>query len=221
MDGAGRDQPLHLPDLAASGAGDHGGHPDPDDLPAVGLRRNPRHHQWRPGLRIAPTSPSSIYDQALLQFDVGAAPRRAVSSRSSSPTSSAILPDAHDRQERWTEPEDRHGTQQSPPGAKLHARTVVAWTIAILIFFPILWTFLTSFKTEAAGDRLAAGRSSSRLDDRRTTCEVQERSRITSSTSPGIRWSISFGSTTARPADRDPVGLVDGVLRRRSAPRTC
>ncbi|MQW90392.1 carbohydrate ABC transporter permease [Sinorhizobium saheli] len=27
--------------------------------------------------------------------------------------------------------------------------TVVAWTIAILIFFPILWTFLTSFKTEA------------------------------------------------------------------------
>ena len=27
--------------------------------------------------------------------------------------------------------------------------TVAAWTIAILIFFPILWTFLTSFKTEA------------------------------------------------------------------------
>ena len=27
--------------------------------------------------------------------------------------------------------------------------TVVAWTIALLIFFPILWTILTSFKTEA------------------------------------------------------------------------
>lgn len=27
--------------------------------------------------------------------------------------------------------------------------TVAAWTIGILIFFPILWTFLTSFKTEA------------------------------------------------------------------------
>ncbi|HUH48285.1 MAG TPA: carbohydrate ABC transporter permease [Mycoplana sp.] len=27
--------------------------------------------------------------------------------------------------------------------------TVVAWTIGVLIFFPILWTFLTSFKTEA------------------------------------------------------------------------
>ena len=27
--------------------------------------------------------------------------------------------------------------------------TIVAWAIGILIFFPILWTFLTSFKTEA------------------------------------------------------------------------
>lgn len=27
--------------------------------------------------------------------------------------------------------------------------TAVAWTLGILIFFPILWTFLTSFKTEA------------------------------------------------------------------------
>jgi len=27
--------------------------------------------------------------------------------------------------------------------------TAIAWTIGIMIFFPILWTFLTSFKTEA------------------------------------------------------------------------
>ena len=27
--------------------------------------------------------------------------------------------------------------------------TVVAWAIGLLIFFPILWTILTSFKTEA------------------------------------------------------------------------
>ena len=27
--------------------------------------------------------------------------------------------------------------------------TLVAWTIGLLIFFPILWTILTSFKTEA------------------------------------------------------------------------
>ena len=27
--------------------------------------------------------------------------------------------------------------------------TAIAWTIGLLIFFPILWTILTSFKTEA------------------------------------------------------------------------
>ncbi|MGH6860981.1 MAG: carbohydrate ABC transporter permease, partial [Phyllobacterium sp.] len=26
--------------------------------------------------------------------------------------------------------------------------TIIGWTIGFLIFFPILWTFLTSFKTE-------------------------------------------------------------------------
>jgi polyol transport system permease protein len=34
------------------------------------------------------------------------------------------------------------------PSRKL-VNTVIAWAIGILIFFPILWTFLTSFKTEA------------------------------------------------------------------------
>lgn len=32
--------------------------------------------------------------------------------------------------------------------------TAIAWTIGILMFFPILWTFLTSFKTE--GDAIAS-----------------------------------------------------------------
>ena len=27
--------------------------------------------------------------------------------------------------------------------------TAIAWAIGLLIFFPILWTILTSFKTEA------------------------------------------------------------------------
>ena len=26
--------------------------------------------------------------------------------------------------------------------------TIVAWVVAFLIFFPILWTFITSFKSE-------------------------------------------------------------------------
>ena len=33
--------------------------------------------------------------------------------------------------------------------------TVLAWAIAFLIFFPILWTILTSFKTEADAIHLA------------------------------------------------------------------
>jgi len=37
----------------------------------------------------------------------------------------------------------------SPPRRKL-AVTVLAWVISLLIFFPILWTLLTSFKTEGA-----------------------------------------------------------------------
>ncbi|MFJ6343774.1 carbohydrate ABC transporter permease, partial [Rhizobium sp. NPDC092017] len=32
--------------------------------------------------------------------------------------------------------------------------SIAAWIVAILIFFPILWTILTSFKTE--GDAIAS-----------------------------------------------------------------
>ncbi|MDA1330795.1 MAG: carbohydrate ABC transporter permease, partial [Chloroflexi bacterium] len=32
--------------------------------------------------------------------------------------------------------------------------TTIAWAIGLLIFFPILWTILTSFKSE--GDAIAA-----------------------------------------------------------------
>ena len=52
MDGAGfmsRFWYLTLPHMARA---DHHRHPDPDDLPARRLRRDPRHHQRRPGLRL-------------------------------------------------------------------------------------------------------------------------------------------------------------------------
>ena len=47
MDGASWLEPVLVHHAAASGARDHRGDPDPDDLPAVGLRRDPRHHQRR------------------------------------------------------------------------------------------------------------------------------------------------------------------------------
>ncbi len=72
MDGAGVRQPLHLHHPAASGAADHRGHPDPDDLPAHRLRRDPRHHQRRPGLQTTNLA-FLIYRTALLGYDVGGA----------------------------------------------------------------------------------------------------------------------------------------------------
>jgi ABC-type glycerol-3-phosphate transport system permease component len=56
--------------------------------------------------------------------------------------------------------------------------TVLAWSIGILIFFPILWTILTSFKTEAQAINdpplfcSSTGRSKTTLWCRnvRTTC---------------------------------------------------
>ena len=35
------------------------------------------------------------------------------------------------------------------PGRKLFY-TLAAWSVALLIFFPVLWTIMTSFKTEAS-----------------------------------------------------------------------
>lgn len=143
MDGAGAGKPLHLSRPAASLTGDHGGHPDPDDLPAVGLRRDPRHHQWRSGYaeheshipRLRP-SPSAVRcGRRLGGRNHRGHPRQ----------HRRILPDAHDRQDAGGL---RPMARNVSTGRKL-ITTVVAWTIGILIFFPILWTFLTSFKTEA------------------------------------------------------------------------
>ena len=40
--------------------------------------------------------------------------------------------------------------------------TVVAWVVALIIFFPILWTILTSFKSE--GDAIQIGVDAKRHD---------------------------------------------------------
>ena len=58
----------------------------------------------------------------------------------------------------------RRSTPPSPGGSGL------------LIFFPILWTILTSFKTEATGHRRSAGLPVLRLDARELRGIVQERS---------------------------------------------
>ena len=73
MDGAGAFSRLLLHHPAASGARDHGGHPDRDDLPASASSRKssspPRAARARQSTNIT----YLIYTQALLQFDVGGA----------------------------------------------------------------------------------------------------------------------------------------------------
>ena len=95
--------------------------------------------------------------------------------------------------------------------------TAIAWAIGLLIFFPILWTILTSFKTEAQA-----------INDPPLflffdwTLEnysvVQERSNYMR-----FLWNsviIAGGSTHPGYHHRRSGGLVHGLRFRRSAPRT-
>ena len=87
MDGAGFVSRFWLPDAAAHGPRDHRRHPDPDDLPARRLRRDPRHHQRRPGLRLDQPAVPDL-PRRRCSTTTSAAPPPAASSPSSSPTSS-------------------------------------------------------------------------------------------------------------------------------------
>lgn len=72
--------------------------------------------------------------------------------------------------------------------------TAVAWTIGVLIFFPILWTFLTSFKTEA--EAIASPPSFLFFDwTTENYAEVQERSNYFRHFMNSVV--ISLGSTLA------------------------
>ena len=83
-----------------------------------------------------------------------------------------------------------------------------AWAVGLLIFFPILWTILTSFKTEATGNREPA-RFSSSTGRWRTTRVVQERSDYMR-----FLWNsiiIAGGSTLSGYDRRGSRRLVDGL----------
>jgi sorbitol/mannitol transport system permease protein len=69
--------------------------------------------------------------------------------------------------------------------------TVIGWTIGLLIFFPILWTFLTSFKTE--GEAIASPPSFLFFDwTTENYAEVQDRSDYFKHVGNSVV--ISFGS---------------------------
>ena len=84
--------------------------PDPDDLPAVGLRRDPGDHQWRPRQRSRTNLTYLVYAQALLQFDVGGGLGRRHHRRHPR-QHRRDLPDAHRSARTWR---PDHGSRSSP-----------------------------------------------------------------------------------------------------------
>ena len=93
-----------------------------------------------------------------------------------------------------------------------------AWSSGFLIFFPILWMFLTSFKTEL--DAFAMPPKFLFFHwTLENYAEVQERSNylaLRAQLDPACR----SASNARRPPDRRSGRLGDGLLRRASAPRT-
>ena len=102
------------------------------------------------------------------------------------------LPDAHRSARTWRH-EEHHGTRCHRPARKTVTTRSLAWAVGLLIFFPILWTLLTSFKTEAEAIAVAAALHRLRLD----AGELRARCRSARTTS-GIFMNsviISVGST--------------------------
>ena len=97
--------------------------------------------------------------------------------------------------------------------------TVVAWTIGILIFFPILWTFLTSFKIGGRGDRLAA--QSLFFFDWTTENYVEVQSRSNYFQPLHELGDHLLRLDADRPDHRHSGRLGDGVFADQAAPRTC
>src|SRR5260370_73743 len=133
---------LFLPHCsAAPGSRDHGRGLDPDDLSAHRLRRDIRHHRRRAGDQDdEPCLPDLCAGAAAIRR------RRCVGRRHRRGRARQyrrLLPRAAGRQE----PGDMTMARRVSP-VRIAVTTVVAWTVGFVIFFPILWTVLTSFKTE-------------------------------------------------------------------------
>src|SRR6185437_13580635 len=133
---------LHLHHAAASGAADHGGDPDRDHLPAHRVRRNLRHNRRRTG--------TADHQHRVPDLLAGADPvrrRQRIGWRTGR---------GRDRQRRGLLP----GQDRRPESGGLTSMarmvttrrvwisTIAAWLFGFLIFFPILWMVLTSFKSE-------------------------------------------------------------------------
>jgi hypothetical protein len=166
MDGAAASSTVHLHHPAAHGPRHHRGHPDPDDLPASAsmpksssppMAARATHHQ--PAFLVYRRRCSVRYRRRFGRRHHRGHPRQY----------RRLLPDARSSARTWRL-EDGHGKVTTRSKVDRHR---VAWIIGILIFFPILWTILTSFKSEPRRSRRRSS-CSFRLDDG-NYAEVQAR----------------------------------------------
>ena len=96
--------------------------------------------------------------------------------------------------------------------------TVLAWVVAFLIFFPILWTFITSFKSEL--DAIAMPPKFLFFNwTLENYVEVQQRSNYLKFAGNSII--LSIGAISCRSSSLLFRRPGRWLLRRRSAPRTC
>src|SRR6267143_2470289 len=146
-EGSGRDgrrEPavdIRLPHAAAPRATHYGRHPDRNDLPADRVRRNLRHDRRRPG--------SADHQYRVPDLLAGADPvrrRQRLRRRTGC---------GRDRQYRGLLPGADHRTEsggvamaRKVTSRRVWVSTIAAWFFGFLIFLPILWMVLTSFKTE-------------------------------------------------------------------------
>ena len=95
--------------------------------------------------------------------------------------------------------------------------TVVAWVVGLLIFFPILWTIITSFKTE--GEAIHCRPSSCSPPGPR---KLPRRPGALELLQPCMNSvMLSVGSTLLALHHRHSRRLGDGLLAHASAPRIC
>ena len=76
------------------------------------------------------------------------------------------------------------------PARRKMLTTILGWAVGLTIFFPILWTFLTGFKTEAEA---IASPPSFLLFDWTLSAYDAVNQRTTISSTSGIRWSFRSG----------------------------
>ena len=178
----------------------------------VGLRRDLRDDLGRPGPRHDQPRLPDLSSARCCEYDVGGASAGGVIAVVLANIVAVFLVRT-DRQE----PRRLRARPCSPRPATSSVLTIVGWVVAVLIFFPIFWMVLTSFKTEI--EAVATPPKLFFTPTLENYVAVRERADYVHFALNSVV--ISVGATLLAIADRRARRLRDGVLPDASGPRTC